>query len=139
MIDINKAKELLSCAIEARGGSYSPYSGFCVGAALLCSDGKIYTGANVENASYGGAICAERVAITGAVTHGKRDFEAIAIVGAPAGREPTEECMPCGFCRQVMTEFCGEDFEIILMAGKEFKIYTLGELMPHAFSPESLK
>lgn len=139
MIDRKKAEELLACAKEARLGSYSPYSNFCVGAALLCSDGEIYTGANVENASYGGAICAERVAITGAVAHGKRQFDAIAIVGAVKYREPVDECLPCGFCRQVMAEFCSADFPIILTSGGDVKIYTLSELMPHAFSPESLK
>lgn len=139
MTDIKRAEELLACAVKAREGSYSPYSNFCVGAAVLCSDGEIFTGANVENASYGGAICAERVAITGAVSHGHREFDAIAIVGAPKGREPVEECLPCGFCRQVMAEFCSGEFEIILSSRDGVKIYKLGELMPHAFSPESLK
>lgn len=134
-----KAKELLDMAVQAREGAYAPYSNFHVGAALLCADGEIFTGANVENASYGGAICAERVAITGAVTHGHRDFVAIAIVGAPCGQAPTEPCLPCGFCRQVMGEFCSNDFEIVIADGDGVKVFTLGELLPHAFSSDMLK
>ncbi len=133
-----KAKELLDVAIKAREGAYAPYSKFYVGAALLCADGQIYTGANVENASYGGAICAERVAITSAVTHGHREFKAIAIVGAPCGQAPIESCLPCGFCRQVMGEFCSSDFEIVLADGDGVKVFTLGELLPHSFSPDML-
>lgn len=133
-----KAKELLNKAIEAREGAYAPYSNFYVGAALLCTDGEVFTGANVENASYGGAICAERVAMTSAVTHGHRDFVAIAIVGAPSGKAPTEACLPCGFCRQVMREFCLDEFEIIAADGESFKVYTLGELLPNSFSSDML-
>ena len=133
-----KAKELLDIAVQAREGAYAPYSKFCVGAALLCADGEIFTGANVENASYGGAICAERVAITSAVTHGHREFTAIAIVGALCGQAPTESCLPCGFCRQVMGEFCSDDFEIIVSDGEGVKVFTLGELLPHTFSSDML-
>ena len=133
-----KAKELLNKAVEAREGAYAPYSNFHVGAALLCADGEIYTGANVENASYGGAICAERVAITAAVTHGHREFTAIAIVGAPKGQAPTEACLPCGFCRQVMSEFCSGDFEIIVADGEDVKVFTLAGLLPHSFSSDML-
>lgn len=132
------AKELLNIAVQAREGAYAPYSNFFVGAALLCADGEIFTGANVENSSYGGAICAERVAITCAVTHGHRDLEAIAIVGAPKGQAPTSACVPCGFCRQVMSEFCKPDFEIILADGDNIKMYTLGEMLPNAFLPDML-
>ena len=137
-MDKKKAVELLNKAIEARDGAYAPYSNFYVGAALLCTDGEIFTGANVENASYGGAICAERVAITAAVTHGHRSFEAIAIVGAPNGQAPVDTCMPCGFCRQFMSEFCGDDFEVVLVGDGDVRIYTLGELLPHAFTASSL-
>jgi len=137
-MDRKKAVELLNKAKEARNGAYAPYSNFYVGAALLCSDGEIYTGANVENVSYGVAICAERVAITNAVAHGHRSFEAIAIVGAPKGQAPTHTCVPCGFCRQVMSEFCASDFKIILADGNDIKEYTLGELLPHAFSSDML-
>ncbi len=132
------AKELLDIAVQAREGAYAPYSSFHVGAALLCSDGEVFTGANVENASYGGAICAERVAITAAVTHGHREFDAIAIVGAPCGQAPTESCLPCGFCRQVMSEFCSNDFEIIVADGEGIRVFTLGELLPHSFSSDML-
>lgn len=133
-----KAKELLNKAIDAREGAYAPYSNFYVGAALLCADGEIFTGANVENVSFGGAICAERVAITGAVTHGHRDFTAIAVVGAPNGETPIQPCLPCGFCRQVMSEFCSDNFEIIVADGEDCRVYTLGELMPHSFSSDML-
>ena len=132
------AQELLDIAIKAREGAYAPYSNFHVGAALLCSGGEIFTGANVENASYGGTICAERVAMTGAVTHGHRDFTAIAIVGAPKGQAPNESCLPCGFCRQVMSEFCLADFEIVVADGHGVKVFTLGELLPHTFSSDML-
>ena len=132
------AKELLDIAIKAREGAYAPYSNFHVGAALLCTDGEVFTGANVENASYGGAICAERVAITAAVTHGHREFVAIAIVGAPCGQAPTESCLPCGFCRQVMSEFCSNDFEIVIADGEGIRVFTLGELLPHSFSSDML-
>ena len=138
-MDKNKAFELLGKAIEAREGAYAPYSNFYVGAALLCADGEIITGANVENSSYGGAICAERVAITNAVTHGRRDFEAIAIVGALKGQSPTETCMPCGICRQFMCEFCSSDFKIVLADGENVKIYTMGDLLPHSFDAAALK
>ncbi|MBR6238791.1 MAG: cytidine deaminase [Lachnospiraceae bacterium] len=126
-------KELISKAIEARKTAYAPYSEFTVGAALLCSDGTVYTGCNIENASYGATICAERTAFFKAVSEGAGDFEAIAIVGAPQGKEP-DFCPPCGMCRQVMTEFCNpESFRIILSNGKEDRIYTLKEMMPYSF------
>ena len=102
------------------------------------ADGEIFTGANVENSSYGGTICAERVAMTYAVTHGYRKFEAIAIVGAPRGSAPTQTCLPCGLCRQVMSEFCGPDFKVVLADGDDVKIYTLDELLPHMFSSDML-
>ena len=137
-MDKSKARELLNKAIEARDGAYAPYSSFYVGAALLCADGEIFTGANVENSSYGGTICAERVAMTYAVTHGYRKFEAIAIVGAPGGSAPTQTCLPCGLCRQVMSEFCGPDFKVVLADGDDVKIYTLDELLPHMFSSDML-
>lgn len=137
-MDKSKAIELLNKAIEAREGAYAPYSSFYVGAALLCADGEIFTGANVENSSYGGTICAERVAMTYAVTHGHREFEAIAIVGAPKHSAPTQTCLPCGLCRQVMSEFCGPDFKVVLADGDDAKIYTLDELLPHMFSSDML-
>lgn len=112
--------------------SYSPYSGFKVGAALLCGDGEIYTGCNIENAAYSPTNCAERTAFFKAVSEGKRDFKAIAIVGGKDG-EISDFCYPCGVCRQVMAEFCDGDFEIITTDSKEIKSHTLKELLPESF------
>ena len=124
---------LVARAVEARAKSYCPYSHFAVGAALLCADGTCYTGANVENASYTPTICAERVAFFEAVHEGKRDFTAIAIVGGKADEAISSFCAPCGVCRQVMSEFCGDDFVIILSDGKDVATYTLSELLPLRF------
>ncbi len=126
-------RELIREALEARKNSYSPYSHFAVGAALLCSDGQIFRGANVENASFGGTICAERSAFLAAISMGKRDFEAVAIVGAPHGDKIEKTCAPCGICRQFISEFCGADFRIVLFDGKEPVVKTLGELLPDTF------
>jgi cytidine deaminase len=123
---------LLKKAAEARGASYSPYSGFSVGAALLLSDGSIYTGANIENSSYTPTVCAERVAFFSALHDGHRDFRAIAIVGGKG--EPAGLCYPCGVCLQVMSEFCEDDFEIILSDGVESLTLTLDELLPRRFT-----
>ncbi len=124
---INKAK----LAVE---NAYVPYSGFTVGAALLCKNGNIYSGCNIENASYSPTNCAERTAFFKAVSEGERDFEAIAIVGGKDGN-CSNFCTPCGVCRQVMVEFCGSDFKIILGRNdNQFKIFTLGELLPESFS-----
>ena len=126
-------KMLVEKALEARKNSYAPHSGFCVGAALLTSDGEIVLGANVENSSYGGTICAERSAFCAAVSAGKRDFAAIAIVGAPKGEIPSSICAPCGICRQFMAEFCGDDLPVLLYDGQAIVEKTLGELLPEAF------
>ena len=128
-----KVSLLVEKAIEARSASYSPYSKFAVGAALLCADGTIYTGANIENASYTPTICAERVAFFSAVHDGHREFSAIAIVGGKAGEPISEYCPPCGVCRQVMGEFCDGDFKIILSDGKTPRIMTLDEIFPSRF------
>ena len=125
---------LVEKANEARAKSYCPYSGFAVGAALLCSDGTIYTGANIENASYTPTICAERVAFFQAVHEGHLDFSAIAIVGCPKVSEISALCTPCGVCRQVMSEFCKGDFNIILSDGKTNSVFTLDDMLPHRFS-----
>ena len=132
-------KNLVEKALIARKSSYCPYSGFAVGAALLTDAGKIYTGANIESASYTPTVCAERVAFFGAVHAGEKKFKAIAIVGAMAENEPSAEVAPCGVCRQVMSEFCGKDFEILLFNGSEISSYTLGELFPLGFGKEDLK
>lgn len=121
-------------AIRARKMSYSPYSGFQVGAALLCRDGKIYSGCNIENSAYGPTNCAERTAFFKAVSEGERDFEAIAIVGGRKDAEELQGCYPCGVCRQVMAEFCDPDFKIICGVGTDrYEIRTLAELLPEAF------
>lgn len=123
---------LIAQALAARQYSYSPYSHFRVGAALLCIDGSVYTGCNIENRAYGPTNCAERTAFFKAVSEGKHEFTAIAIVG---GEDDTIWCYPCGVCRQVMGEFCDPDqFEIICARSeKEYKVYTLAELLPEMF------
>ena len=131
--------ELVQKAIEMTKMSYVPYSHFHVGAALLDKNGKIWTGCNIENATYGATNCAERTAIFKAVSEGVRDFEAIAIVGGPEasdGKPVLEEfCPPCGICRQVLSEFCAKDFKIILANGKGGqKVFTLADLLPESFS-----
>ena len=127
-------KELVDLAIQARKMSYSPYSGFCVGAALETVSGEVFMGCNIENAAYGPSNCAERTAFFKAISDGARDFKNIAIVGAPKDKEITSFCPPCGVCRQVMSEFCDKDkFGVILYDGKEIRTYTLGELLPLAF------
>lgn len=125
---------LIQKAIEARAHSYAPYSNFSVGAALLCADGNIYTGANIENSSFTPTICAERVAFFSAIHDGHRHFSAIAIVGGKQGRNADNYCPPCGVCRQVMSEFCHGDFQVILGSEKEPLVLTLDELMPYCFS-----
>lgn len=133
-----KAKELAAQALKARENSYCPYSDFAVGAALLCADGSVYTGCNIETAAFNGC-CAERTAIFTAAAQGKREFTAIAVAGAGRGREPDFFCTPCGVCRQVMREFCRPDFDIILTDGKDIKAVTLDGLLPMAFGPDSLE
>lgn len=128
-------KELMKQAIEARKNAHCPYSGFAVGAALLCEDGTVYTGCNIENASYSPTNCAERTAFFKAVSEGKRRFLAIAIVGGSKDAEILETCYPCGVCRQVMAEFCdAEAFDVICGAScSEIEVFKLGELLPKSF------
>lgn len=128
---------LIKEAAKARLKSYSPYSGFKVGAALITKSGKIYTGCNIENAAYGDSVCAERVAFFKAVSGGEKEFCAIAIVGGRG--EVNAECPPCGTCRQVMKEFCGADFEIVLGTDKSYKIYTLDAILPLGFNENNLE
>lgn len=132
-------EKLIDTAIEQLKFSYTPYSNFKVGAALLTKSGKIYTGCNIENASYTPTNCAERTAFFKAVSEGVRDFQAICIVGGKDGKL-TEYTAPCGVCRQVMIEFCNpKTFQIILAVDKErYEIYTLEELMPLGFGPLNL-
>ena len=129
---------LVQRAKEARQNAYTPYSGFAVGAALLCADGTVYAGCNIENAGFTATCCAERTAFFRAVNDGKRRFSAIAIAGGKAGEEPSQLCAPCGVCRQVMAEFCGPQFEILLTDGAGVKASTWEELLPQAFGPGDL-
>lgn len=132
-------KELLAAAGEARRRAYSPYSGYSVGAALLCGDGSVILGCNIENASFTPTVCAERTAIFKAVSEGKRDFRKIAIVGGKTGT-PDGFASPCGVCRQVMNEFCSKDtFEILLLQNGEIRSYTLRELLPVSFDSDFVK
>lgn len=131
--------DLVKTAIKMQSFSYVPYSHFHVGAALLACDGKVFTGCNVENAAYGPSVCAERTAIFKAVSEGTKKFKAIAIVGGLEKEDGNVEikdyCPPCGVCRQVMAEFCDKDFQIILAkTPDDYKIFTLGELLPQSFS-----
>ena len=120
--------ELLTLAGEARTRAYAPYSHFAVGAALLCKDGTVYTGCNIENASFTPTVCAERTAFFKAICDGKREFVSIAVVGGKEGT-PDATAFPCGVCRQVMAEFCKSDFRIVTPEG----VYTLEQILPHSF------
>ena len=133
--------ELVRLALEARQKSYSPYSHFKVGAALLTKEGKVYQGCNIENAAYSPTNCAERTAFFKAVSEGEYHFEAIAIVGGAEGAEELEICAPCGVCRQVMMEFCSYDnFEIVLGKSEtDYKVYKLRDLLPEGFGPGNLE
>lgn len=134
-------QQLIRGALEARQRSYSPYSGFMVGAALLAENGQIFTGCNIENAAYTPTNCAERTAFFKAVSEGAGEFRAIAIAGGPKGDEVTQYAYPCGVCRQVMMEFCRpEDFQIIVARSEEdYKVMTLRELLPEGFGPDNLR
>ena len=132
-------KELFRLAIKSMENSYSPYSGCKVGAALLSKNGKVYTGTNIENAAFGPTVCAERVAIFKAVSEGEKEFSKIAVVGGKNG-EINGVFAPCGVCRQVLREFCDDDFEILLGETPDsFKVVTLKDLLPFSFSPENVK
>ena len=127
-------RELFSAAVKASEASYSKYSGFSVGAALLTKGGKIFTGCNIENASYSLTICAERTAVFKAVSEGYTEFAAIAVAGSGNG-EFSKPCYPCGACLQVLSEFCGDDFKIVLSDGE----YCLSDFLPKQFNEESMK
>ena len=125
--------ELIEMAFNAKSNAYVPYSKFKVGAAVLMEDGSIYTGCNIESASYSPTICAERTAIFQAVSEGKKAIKAIAIVG------DGEFTYPCGVCRQVIREF-GRDAKVVIAKSEnEYREYTLNELLPHSFGPEDLQ
>ena len=134
-------QELIREAIAARKRSYSPYSHFQVGAALLGRSGKVYTGCNIENAAYTPTNCAERTAFFKAISEGEKDFEMIAIVGGPAKSARTDYCPPCGVCRQVMAEFCDPKAFRVLMARTEtdYRECSLEEVLPFGFTKEELQ
>ena len=126
-------EKLIELAKEARDHAYAPYSGFRVGAALLCADGSVYQGCNIENAAYSPTNCAERTAFFKAVYDGHREFTALAVCGGK-DEEITEFCSPCGVCRQVMQEFCKEDFVIYIAGPKgQYRKKTMAQLLPDSF------
>ncbi|KAI0081086.1 cytidine deaminase [Panus rudis PR-1116 ss-1] len=144
-LDVPAKEQLIKAAIEAKEFAYSRYSNFRVGAALLSADGKIIKGANIENASYGGTICAERTAIVKAVSEGTKAFTALAVV-----TDVAQPLSPCGMCRQVIREFCAQTMPILLVPadyaervakGESDGILetSIGELLPHSFGPEDLE
>ena len=127
-------QRLVKAARAAMQSAYAPYSGFLVGAAVLCEDGSVYTGCNVENASYGATNCAERTAIFKAVSEGKRRFSAIAICGGQDGVLTDTPCAPCGICRQVLREFCDDTCAVYLVTANGMEETTLGALLPMSFT-----
>lgn len=134
-------KLLVEEALKARKFSYSPYSRFQVGAALLAKDGQIFPGCNIESASYTPSNCAERTAFFKAVSQGVREFEAIAVVGGPKEAKNLDYCTPCGVCRQVMMEFCDpKSFQVIVAKNpEEYQVFTLEEILPMGFGPKDLE
>ena len=133
-------QQLAKIAISARKHSYAPYSGFNVGAALLSSDGTIYTGCNVESAAFSPTCCAERTALVKAVSEGTQDFTAIAIAGGLKDASNLDYCYPCGVCRQMLYEFGGDDMQIIVAKTEDdYKVHPLAKLLPHGFGPNDIK
>lgn len=136
--DFMTDKELVLKAQEAMKNSYSPYSDFKVGAALLAESGKVYTGCNIENVAFGPSVCAERVAFFKAISEGEKPFSKIAVVGGKNG-VITSPTPPCGVCRQVMREFCSDNFEILIAKeNNEYDKVLLKDLLPYSFKPEIL-
>ena len=128
-------EQLAQLAKEAMTHAYAVYSGYQVGAALLCRDGTVYQGCNIENAAFSPTVCAERTAFFKAIYDGHRDFQAIAVCGGKDG-VITGTFPPCGVCRQVMREFCTDDFMIYLVHQSGFEAVSLGQLLPHSFRPD---
>ena len=133
-------KKLIKEALDAREKSYSPYSNFGVGSALLAKSGKIYKGCNVESATYTPTNCAERTSMFTAIVEGEREFVAIAVVGGKKGKEIADYAFPCGVCRQVLREFCNpKEFQIIVAKSEEdYIVTTLEDILPYSFSGENL-
>jgi cytidine deaminase len=128
-MDAMREKDLVRMALEARDAAYAPYSGFRVGAALLAEDGRVFTGCNIENASYGATICAERTAVAKGVSEGARTFTAVAIASFDAA-----PCVPCGICRQTIFEFAAEGFRYLSVAADgSYVAYGMDEILPHGF------
>lgn len=142
MIQNNKIKKLILKALEVRKNAYAPYSEFYVGASLLTESGKIYIGANIENSSYPVGLCAERNVFSSAVSDGENNFEMLVIVGGKSDENAEKlknYCFPCGMCRQFLSEFCKNDFLILLAKStEEYKIYKLSELLPLSFNSNNL-
>ena len=134
-----KPEKLVALAVQAREKAYCPYSGFAVGAALECADGTVYTGCNIENAAFGPSVCAERTAVFKAVSEGRRNFAALAVVGGRTGEPIARECPPCGVCRQVLREFCDDGFPVYLFDGETVRAMRLDELLPESFRAEAIK
>jgi len=133
--------ELIKSALAARNKAYAPYSNYLVGAAVLTNDGRVYSGVNIENASYGASNCAERTAIFKAVSEGNTKIKAVAVIGGAKNKEITGFAYPCGICRQVMREFCLSPDEFVLIVAKDeesYRTFTLNELLPASFGPEKL-
>ena len=124
--------EDIELAKSARLKAYVPYSNFQVGAALRTKSGKIYLGCNIENHGIQ-SICAERTAFIKALSEGEREFESITVVGAPKGEEPRKECMPCGYCRQFMSEFVKDDFKVFNVYDEKIDEYDFNDLFPFSF------
>lgn len=132
---LERPESLVSLAIEAKENAYVPYSGFHVGAALYADNGKVYTGCNVENASYGAAICAERTAVVKAISDGAKKILAIAI-----SSDSNNITMPCGICRQFLSEFCTDDMPLYLSNNRgDYKVYTFEEILPHSFKKNDME
>ena len=131
-------RELLQCAIKAREMAYAPYSGFRVGAALVGKSGKIYKGCNVENAAYSPSNCAERTALFKAVSEGEQEFTSIAIVGG-MGETIADFCAPCGVCRQVLAEFCGPNFRVVLGTPDNPQAFAFKDILPYGFGKKDLE
>lgn len=136
-LDESTIQTLIEKAFDMLDFAYVPYSRYTVGAALLAKNGKIYTGCNIENVSFGPTNCAERTALFKAVSEGIKDFTAIAVVGGPQ-KKVNDYCSPCGVCRQALREFCGGDFIFILAKSKtEYRLMTMDQILPESFKPDN--